>query len=82
MVLLTQLLLLGFTYLFAVWVLDILDFDYSRGNQWVIALLVAVVLLYWRLGKYLVPDTGEYIVGGVLLLGAASMYKSVCESSA
>lgn len=80
MTLLTQLLLLGFTYLFAVWILDIMDFDYTQGNQWVISFFVAAVLVYWRMGKYLVPDADKYIFGGVLLLGAASIYKSACEN--
>lgn len=82
MALITQLILLGFTYLFAVWVLDIFDFDFTQGNQWVISFFIAAVLIYWRLGQYLVPDMDRYILGGVLLLGAASIYKSQAESTA
>ncbi len=81
MVLITQLILLGFTYLFAVWMLDIFSFDFTQGNQWVVAFLVAAILIYWRLGKYLVPDTDKFILGGIVLLASASMYKSVCEST-
>ncbi|MCA9403040.1 MAG: hypothetical protein KC897_04605 [Candidatus Omnitrophica bacterium] len=82
MALITQLILLAFTYLFAVWVLDIFDFDFTQGNQWVISFFIAAVLVYWRLGSYLVPDMERYLLGGVLLLSSASIYRSQAESGA
>lgn len=72
---------LGFVYLFAVWVLDIFDTDTSKGNQFVIAFIIGLILVYWRIGKYVIQDDGKYVAIGVLILVSASIYKSRIENS-
>ena len=77
----TVIILLGFTFLFAVWVLDIFDTDFTQGNQFVLAFFIAGILVYWRIGRYIVKDDSAYIGIGVLILVAASVYKSRIEKS-
>lgn len=76
-----MLVLLVFTLLFAVWVLDIFDMDYSKGNQFIIALFIGGILVYWRLGRFVVTDDSHFIGFGVLILVLASMYKSSIEKN-
>ncbi len=76
-----SLLVLGLIVVFAIWMLNIFSMDASKGNQFLIALMIGGIIVYWRMGRVMLQDDVQYVIGAVILLGIASMYKTSIEDN-
>lgn len=76
-----SIIVLGLIAIFAMWLLDIFNIDASKGNQFVIALIIGGIVVYWRMGRLMFQDDVQYVTGAVILMGIASIYKTSIEEN-
>ncbi len=75
----TMIIGFGITIIFALWFLNIFDMDLTGPGSFFKIFIIAFLIVYWRMGPFIIKDTKFYVFGGFIILFFATLCKNFLE---